>query len=236
MNKSAENLAYEAILEMILSKEFSPGDRLVESEIAERLNLSRTPVRNVMRQLVAEGLLEVKENKGCYIPKLTPQDMYEVFKARAYMEGHASLEAASCRTEADIQLLEEMIHKERAFYSEGKLKEYSEVNNAFHLSIARICKNTYIEKFTRQLFWRSELYIFHFDRFYTPTNPKELLRNPDESISCSQHLQIVNAIVAADGALAEGAMRSHIYTTFSRMSGRNPQTGICVPGFFTKTI
>lgn len=86
MNKSAENLAYEAILEMILSKEFSPGDRLVESEIAERLNLSRTPVRNVMRQLVAEGLLEVKENKGCYIPKLTPQDMYEVFKARAYME------------------------------------------------------------------------------------------------------------------------------------------------------
>ena len=225
MNKSAENLAYEAILEMILSKEFSPGDRLVESEIAERLNLSRTPVRNVMRQLVAEGLLEVKENKGCYI-----------FKARAYMEGHASLEAASCRTEADILLLEEMIHKERAFYSEGKLKEYSEVNNAFHLSIARICKNTYIEKFTRQLFWRSELYIFHFDKFYTPASPKELLRNPDESISCSQHLQIVNAIVAADGALAEGAMRSHIYTTFSRMSGRNPQAGICVPGFFTKTI
>ena len=69
MNKSAENLAYEAILEMILSKEFSPGDRLVESEIAERLNLSRTPVRNVMRQLVAEGLLEVKENKGCYIDR-----------------------------------------------------------------------------------------------------------------------------------------------------------------------
>ncbi len=236
MNKSAENIAYEAILEMILSREFSPGDRLVESELAERLDLSRTPVRNVMRQLVAEGLLEIKENKGCYIPQLTPQDMYEVFKARAYMEGHASLEAATCRTESDVILLEELIEKERAFYREGKLKEYSETNNAFHLSIAKICKNIYIEKFTRQLFWRSELYIFHFDRFYAPKSPKELLRNPDESISCNQHLQIVNAIVASDGVLAEGAMRSHIYTTYSKMSGRNPQAGFYMPGFFTKTI
>ncbi len=222
LNKTAEATAYESIIEMILSREFAPGDRLIESEIAEAMNLSRTPVRNVMRQLSAEGLLEIRENKGCYIPKLSPEDMYSVFKARAYLEGQASLEAANSHEDADIVSLKSLSEEEKLYYGQGRLKEYSDVNNKFHLLIARICKNEYIEKITRQLFWRSELYIFHFDRYYVPGKPEELLRYPATSVSCNQHEQIINAIIAGDGALAESAMRAHIYTTYSKMTGRFP--------------
>lgn len=222
MSKTAEATAYESIIGMILAREFAPGDRLIESEIAESMNLSRTPVRNVMRQLAAEGLLEIRENKGCYIPKLSPDDMYSVFKARAYLEGQASLEAANSRMNEDIAALKKLSEEEKLYYSQGRLKEYSDVNNKFHLLIAKICKNEYIEKFTRQLFWRSELYIFHFDRYYVPRKPDELLRDPATSVSCNQHEQIINAIIAGDGALAESSMRSHIYTTYSKMTGRFP--------------
>lgn len=222
MNKTAEIIAYESIIEMILSREFAPGDRLIESEIAETLNLSRTPVRNVMRQLAAEGLLEIRGNKGCYIPKLSPEDMHSVFKARAYLEGQASLEAANIRSKENILALQELSEREKYYYSQGKLKEYSDINNKFHLLIAEICNNNYIEKFTRQLFWRSGLYIFHFDRYYAPNSAEELLRDPSTSVSCNQHEQIINAIIAGDGTLAENAMRSHIYTTYAMMTGRFP--------------
>ena len=223
--KRAEELAYESIIEMILSRSYAPGDRLVESELAELLNLSRTPIRNVLRKLAAEGLLEVRGNKGRYIPQLSPEDMAMVFKARAHLEGKAAMEAAYCRTEHDIDTLKELLAKEKNKYEEGDKKEYAAVNDQFHLLIASMCGNKYIEKFTRQVFWRSGLYIFYFDRFYVPSAPDEVLRDSSKSISCIQHAEIVNAIIIGDGNLAENAIRSHIYSTYSKMVNRVPYVG-----------
>lgn len=220
--RTAEETAYEAIIGMILSRSYAPGDRLVESELAEALKLSRTPIRNVLRQLSAEGLLEVRGNKGCYIPSLSPEDMAMVFRARAHLEGKAAMEAAYCRTEEDISTLKELLAKEKVRYEEGDKKGYAALNDQFHLFIAKMCGNKYIEKFTRQVFWRTGLYIFYFDRFYVPPTPDEVLRDPSKSISCCQHDEILNAIVVGDGSLAENVIRSHIYTTYSKIVNRAP--------------
>lgn len=220
--KTAEETAYESIIEMILSRSYAPGDRLVESELAETLKLSRTPIRNVLRQLAAEGLLEVRGNKGCYIPGLSPEDMAMVFSARAHLEGKAAMGAAYCRTEQDIDTLKELLAKEKVSYEKGDKKSYAAFNDQFHLLIAKMCGNKYIEKFTRQVFWRTGLYVFYFDRFYVPSDPNELLRDPDKSISCCQHDEIVNAIIVGDGSLAENVIRAHIYTTYSKIVNRAP--------------
>ena len=110
------------------------------------MNLSRTSVRNVIRQLSTEGLFEIRENKGCYILKLSPEDMYSVFKVRAYLEGQASLEEASNREDNDIVSLKNLSNGEGLYYIEERLKEYYEVNNKNYLLIVKICKNEYIEK------------------------------------------------------------------------------------------
>ena len=225
MIKNAEETAYKSIMDMILSRSFAPGDRLVETEIADKLHMSRTPIRNVMRMFIAEGLLESKGNKGCYIPQLTPEDMIAVFKARAFLEGKAAMEAAVCRTVEDIDKLRTLLAAEKKEYRVGNLEGYADINGKFHLLIAEITRNEYIDKFVRQLFWRSGLYIFYFDRFYAPMTPKELLRDPSKSISCNQHEQIVNSIVAGDGAMAENFMHAHIDTTYSKMAGRLPKSG-----------
>ncbi|MEA4872662.1 MAG: GntR family transcriptional regulator [Synergistaceae bacterium] len=217
---NAEIKAYELIIEMILSRRYAPGDRLIETEISENIGFSRTPVRNAMRKLAAEGLLDVRGNKGCYIPKLSPEDMSEVFKARAYLEGKVAMEAAYCRSEKDIQLMRDLLYQEKEYYSKGKHKEYAAVNDNFHLLIGKIARNSYIEKFMRQVFWRSGLYIFYFDRFYVPPLNEEIMRDPSKSVSCVEHEKILNAIVLADGELAENSARAHVYTTYSKMAGR----------------
>lgn len=221
---NAEMKAYDLITEMILSRKYAPGDRLIETEISEDIGLSRTPIRNAMRKLAAEGLLDVRGNKGCYIPKLTPEDMSEVFKARAFLEGKVAMEAAYCRSEKDIQLMRDLLDQEKEYYSKGKHKEYAAANDKFHLLIGKIARNNYIEKFMRQVFWRSGLYIFYFDRFYVPPVNEEILRDPSKSVSCVEHEKILNAIELGDGELAENAARAHVYTTYSKMAGRVPRT------------
>ena len=69
---NAEETAYEAIVKMVLSKEFAPGDRLIESEIAEELGLSRTPVRNALRKLTAVGFLENPPKPGMFHSQAGP--------------------------------------------------------------------------------------------------------------------------------------------------------------------
>ena len=224
--KNAEAIAYNMIINMVLSRSYAPGDRLVESEIAERVGLSRTPVRNAMRQLAAEGLLETRGNKGCFIPRLSPEDMSEVFKVRAFLEGMAALEAAHARTEKDLVLLKNLLKEEKTFYREGKIQEYAAINDQFHLLLGKLSHNSYIEKYARQAFWRSGLYLFNYDRFYFPNEPTDVLRDPDKSISCIQHEQIVNAIVISDGVLAESSARTHVYTSYFKMIGRIHQPGV----------
>jgi len=223
---TAESKAYEMIVGMILSRSFAPGDRLVESEIAQEIGLSRTPIRSAMRQLAAEGLLETRDNKGCYIPRLSPKDMNEVFKARAYIEGKLAFEAAYARTDDDISLMKQLLAEDKLYYSERRHREYAEVNKKIHLMLGKIARNSYLERFARQLFWRSELYIFFFDRFYVPTEADGLLRDPSKSVSCTEHDGIFSAIEMSDGEMAEQAARQHVYTSYSKMAGRVPKSGI----------
>lgn len=219
---TAEERAHQRIIELILSRAYAPGDRLIESELAQAFGLSRTPIRNALRQLVAEGLLEAHDGKGCYVPKLTPEDMRDTFKARIYLEGKAALEAAQSRTEEDLRYVRDLLEREKDHYRTGQLQEYTDINKEFHLLLAAMAHNPYIERFVRQTFWRSELYIFFFDRFYVPEEPDRPLRDPSQSRSCQEHERIVEAIASGDGTLAEATMKAHIFTTYSLMTRRMP--------------
>ncbi len=219
----AEDKAYQGILNLILSKRFHPGDRLIENELAEELGLSRTPIRNALKRLAALGLLDSRSNKGCYVPRLDPQDMFEIFESRKLIESYAAGEAAMKVSDEDIQYLENILEREKQIYTEGNIQAYTEINNEFHCSISTLARNRYIERFFKQAFWRSELYIFFFDRFYWSNEETEkLLRDPSKSSSCHQHREIVTAIVTGDRTKAEQTMSDHISATYSNITIHNP--------------
>jgi DNA-binding GntR family transcriptional regulator len=218
---SAEDRAHKEIIKLILSQKYAPGDRLVEAELAQELGLSRTPVRNALRKLIAEGLLENQDNKGCLIPRITPSDMEAVFSVRTLLEGRAAAAAARMATGADIDALRKLLAEERNLYAQGSMELYTEVNQQIHLGIAALSRNDYLERFIRQAFWRAELYIFFFDRFYIrPGGPEAPLRDPEKSQSCREHACLIEAISSRDSATAESVMKEHIQSTYQTITRR----------------
>jgi len=167
--KNLEEFAYQSIIKLILGNHFRPGDFLLETELAKSLELSRTPVRHALGQLVAEGFLDKKKKKGCIIPVPTPEDARNVFYVREHIEGLAAASAARHATDKDILFLQDLLEKERSVDHSGSKDAkmtYFTINERFHLGIAKMSHNKYIEQYCRHSFWRSHTYIFFFDQDY----------------------------------------------------------------------
>ena len=212
MAQEKEELAYGEIVRLILENHFKPGDFLLETELAQDLNLSRTPVRHALSQLVAEGILDKKKKKGCFIPAVSPEDARHVFFAREHMEGLAATSAARYASEEDIQYLWRLIHREKG--GEGPLSkmDYVHINRSFHMGIARFSRNKYLEQYSRHSFWRSHTYIFFFDKYYT-----DAMASGGQETGPRQHIGIVEAIENRNEEKAGNLMRQHIRTTFEQL-------------------
>ncbi len=217
---NAEETAYQAIVKMVLSKEFAPGDRLIENEIADELGLSRTPVRNALRKLTAVGFLENPRNRGCSVPKLNPQDMEEAFECRRLIESYAAGEAAVRAKAASLDHLERLLEKQEDLYSKRDVQGFHESNREFHTAIVNLGENSYMTRFFQQAFWRTELYIIFFDRFYRLPEEAEgqPLRDPSQSASCRDHRRIFTALLARESEMAKHYMAEHVRTTYIHLT------------------
>jgi DNA-binding GntR family transcriptional regulator len=219
-NLSASEQAMRGIIQLLINHEYHPGDRLFETTLAERLNVSRTPVRTALTHLVTCGFLEkAPDRKGYHIPILAPADMRLVFQTRALLEGALAAQAALNRDEAQVALLKEICVREKNAFDELDKKVYAESNNMFHFSIAAFAKNPYLEQCLGQVFWRSRLYDFFFSGFYNSPMTQEQKK---KKRSCSEHAVIALAIETGDAAAAEKAMKEHLRHTYEEVRG-NPQ-------------
>lgn len=212
--KNLEEFAYESIIKLILENHYKPGDFLLETELAGTLEISRTPIRNALGQLVAEGFLDKKKKKGCYIPSPTPQDARHVFYARENIEGLTAASAARYAVDKDIEYLYELIKKEENVANpgtqDGKMA-YLTINEKFHLGIAKFSRNKYLEQYCRNSFWRSHTYIFFFDSDYTG------LTSGEQRVGPRQHIEITKAIEDRNEEKAGSLMRQHVRTTFEKL-------------------
>ena len=218
MTKSnLEDYAYKTIIGLIIRNHYKPGDFLLETELARSLKLSRTPIRHALGQLVAEGFLDKKKKKGCFIPLPSPIDAKNVFHVRKHIEGLAAASAARQATRKDIDFLTRLIDREKALEmltSSKARMESAEINEQIHLGIAKISRNPYIEQYCRHAFWRSNTYIFFFDSDYLGLASDRVRKGP------RQHVEIVKAIEAKDPDLAKNLMKAHVQNTFNQLFAR----------------
>lgn len=208
--ENLEEFAYNSIITLILENHYRPGDFLLETEITERLKLkSRTPVHHALGQLVAKGFLEKKSKKGCFIPPLTPEDAEHVFFARENIEFQAAASAALHASDGEIATIQTLIQKEVETGEAGDITGYSAINETFHNFIAHISKNTYLQQYSKHIFWRSNCYIFF--RYY---QFKMSLTEREFKISPAQHIKITEAIAKRDADRAGQLMKQHVRRTF----------------------
>jgi DNA-binding GntR family transcriptional regulator len=204
-----EESAYRAIIRMILENQFRPGDFLLESDLAERLSYSRTPVCLALNRLVAEGFLEKRRKKGCLIPIPDPKDARHVFLARKLIESQTASLAAAHATPQELGELERVLVHQDLFVGSGSKEIFSTTNEAFHLGIARMARNPYLERYCRHCFWHSNTYIFYFDAFYRDWQEcLPVLNTP------SHHRRILDAIARHETEEAGRLMGEHIQTTY----------------------
>jgi len=203
-----EDVSYRVIIKMILKNKIRPGDAILETELAEILNVSRTPVRQALGRLVAEGLLEKKRKKGCVIPFPTPEDAQKIFQAREIMETEMARQAALNATTLDIEYLKGVLDTEAKALSSYNREKYWLANEHFHFGIMKATKNPYLERYGHHIFRRSSIYIFFFDSFYISTGNS---KKPPIQKSPVQHSQILEAIEKKYHNRAAELMKKHIY-------------------------
>jgi DNA-binding GntR family transcriptional regulator len=209
-------------MQAIVTQKYAPGDHLAEAKVAEDLGMSRTPVRSALKRMIACGMLEYVKNTGCRIPVLTPYDMESVFQIRATLESKAAGLATLRATNIEVERLYKLLDEEKDCYAKGEVTRYTKINEQLHLGIASLSKNLYLERYLSQIFWRSELYIFFFDRFYYKGDVphRKRLRDPSESRSCQEHGQLLEAIASGCTERAELSMAEHVKSTYLHLTRR----------------
>ena len=201
--QQAVALVYEAVQERILSGIYRPGDRLRESQIAQELDVSRTPVREALQRLAAEDLVDISPNRGASVAaELDADDLEELFELRILLEGFAAGLAAQRITPAGaarLRGIQERFREAAASSSAGAREESARINLEFHREVQLIANNRRLDTFIASLTSAS----LAKTTFHTYSQ-KQLAR------SVSQHDQIIEAMENQDRNLAEMSMRVHI--------------------------
>jgi DNA-binding GntR family transcriptional regulator len=193
--------AYRRLLEDIRAGTLLPGMRLRETDLADRLGISRTPVREAIRQLEADGLVIHLPRQGATIRSLDHAEVVELYEMRAVLEGTAARLAA--RAASDIELAElAALNAELAATPAGP--QAREVNRQFHRSLLDAARNRFLLKSMSAL--QKTLLILG------PTT----LADPDRAMAAvAEHAAVLAALEARDGAGAEAAMRAHVGAALS---------------------
>lgn len=188
--------AYRRLLEDIGNGHLAPGARLRETELAERFGISRTPIREAIRQLEADGLVVHMPRQGATIRVLDYSEVMELYEMRAVLEGTAARLAA--RAASDLELDElETLNSELS--QAGDVRTAYELNRQFHMTLLDAAKNRYLIKSVNAL--QKTLLIIGTSTLAEAERAQQAVK---------EHADLLVALKARDGVRAEELMRAHI--------------------------
>jgi DNA-binding GntR family transcriptional regulator len=209
---AASDRAVHQLRERILGGEYSPGERLGEVELAEKLGVSRTPVREALRRLAAEGLVDITTNKGARVIEYPRQELDHIFQIRAHVEGLAARVAAETASAADIDRLDEIALVLKDHSEAGRLGEVHRLNADYHSTLNSLAGSSVVTASVGQLVHASVLLrtLHSFDE-------------PARKRSANHHLEIVAALRARDPDWAEAVMHAHLLSARASLLGPRPR-------------
>ena len=197
--KSVREQVYEGIKMLIISGQMPQGTRLQENDLAEMFKVSRTPVREALKSLKDDGLLEVGAGKGLMVRALTAESAKDIFAVRSLMELYAIRIAARELTPEQRRYMIEMRAKFEYFYTDYDAEEYIRIDTEFHSAIIRFSGNRFLPELS--------------DRVYSILQATRLLSlSVDEHniASTQRHIEIIDCMLNGDVDGAERALRIHL--------------------------
>ncbi|MBW2001723.1 MAG: GntR family transcriptional regulator [Deltaproteobacteria bacterium] len=197
--ENLSNQVFEQIKEMIVRGEIPAGKRMIENEIAKSMGISRTPVREAVHKLEAEGLLDPLPKGGYVVRGLDISDIEEIFEIRSILESFASYLAAQRHKNKEIVPLEKKMEEFQKHLDKHDLKELARINTDFHELLYALSKSPRLVKMIHNL--RDEIYFLR----------KIILQSVDMArLSNKDHKEIIKAIKKREAKKVENLMRDHI--------------------------
>jgi DNA-binding GntR family transcriptional regulator len=192
--------AYSLILEAIDVGVYKPGDRLVESDLADRFGVSRTPIREALQRLETQSLL-TRDGRSLIVSSLDHSQMAELYIVRAELEGLAANLAAKHATSEEIKVLQDMVESDRKIISDPSSLARS--NRRFHKQIHLASHNRFLIK---------QLDLVHRSMALMATT--SLAADGRGAVAVEEHQAIVTAIANGDSTEASEKLRNHISVAF----------------------
>jgi len=185
---------------------YAPGQRLIEADVQRLTGASRGPVREAMRRLGAEGLLEIHHQKGARVRRLTRSEVENLYDVREVIEGLAAHRAATHAKDPSFRNGLTALEKSFAKDFDGSPRSYMAYNERFHEFIVRRSGNAQLERLVAEL----QVPVFML-RLYS------IIDHGVIEQAHAEHVEIVRYLLRGDGERAERAMRKHIRSTKLRV-------------------
>jgi len=197
--ENLSNQVFEQVKEIIVRGEIPAGKRMIESEIAASMGISRTPVREAVHKLEAEGLLKPLPRGGYVVRGLSLPDIEETFEIRSILESFAAYLAANRHSSKEILPLEKKMEEFQRYLDRDDLKELTRINTEFHELLYALSRSQRLIKMINDL--RDEIYFLR----------KIILNSVDMArLSNKDHREIIKAIKRRGAKKVEKLVRDHI--------------------------
>jgi DNA-binding GntR family transcriptional regulator len=198
-NKSLTSLIFDKIREDILDGRYISGDKLVEIKLADELGVSRTPVREALKQLELDGLVDNIPNRGVVVKGISREDIDDILTIRLCIEGLVGQWAATRIIEEEIKELEEIYDLMEFYTAKDDVEKLFELNSRFHETLYRATKSRYLEGVLKD-----------FQLFIKSARNNSLKSAGRPNIALDEHKAILDAMKKHDEIEARRALVNHI--------------------------
>lgn len=201
--RSQSEVAYQRILERIVSLDMAPGSVVNEGRLRDELGIGRTPIREALQRLARENLVRSIPHRGTFVTDVNITDLARITEVRVVIEAHAARLAAEKLGGADREAIEELLE----ILSRGQItdqRDLMQLDRRIHRAIYRAARNPFLEA-TLERYFNLSLRLW-----YLVLDREVRLRE-----AVDEHVELLRAILGGDGQLAETIMRRHV-TGFER--------------------
>lgn len=196
---SLSSRVFHELKKKIIQGEYAELAELREATVAKELGVSRTPVREAIRQLELEGLVKIIPNKGTYVTGITKKDIYDIYQMRSLLEGLSARMAAGNMEEQDLNKMEETILLSKFHLAKAKEEEVVELDSAFHEILYHASGSRMLERILKD-----------FHGYVTSARAVSMKRKNRAQESIEEHQHIFEAIRERNADLAEKLANEHI--------------------------
>lgn len=199
VHNSLHEQVADALRQEIFAGSLAPGSFIDEAALCERLEISRTPLREALKVLTAEGLVRHEPRRGCFVNEVTEKDLDEIFPVIALLEGRCAYEAARHASDADLATLEALHERLRNAAQGKRIVDYYDTNYVIHEAIITLADNRWLAQVIGDL--RKILRLARLQQLHAPGRLEQ---------SLNEHMAVFAALKARDSEGAEMAMRTHL--------------------------